>query len=1042
MKLPELGVRRPVTSIVVFVAVLVIGIYSLANLALDLMPDITFPSMSIVTTYPGASAEDVESRVTKVIENSVATVPNIDEVTSISKENVSAITLKFNWGTDLNAAANDVRDNLDMISAMLPDDANKPMIFKFSMSMIPVMFIGVQAQESYDDLWDIVDKQIVDPLKRVPGVGTAFAFGGKQRQINVILDRSRLESYNISLDQIVNLLRANNLNLPGGPLDIGHKQYQIRVPGEFNNLDQIRNLVVGATKFGVPIYLKDIARVEDGFKEETWNVRVDQRQGIMIWVQKQSGANTVEVSRAIYKKINEIQKILPPDVKMKVIMDSSVFIKRSIGQLTSTILWGGLLVFLVVLLFLQNIKGSLIVALTIPFSLIIAFIFLYLAGYTINLMSLASLAIAIGMVVDNAIVVFENIFRHRYELKREKTEAAIFGTTEIGNAIAASTLTTIAIFLPIIFIHGIIGVLFKELGWVLIIVLLASLFSALFFTPMLASLGLTENQLKKPRTKLFRIVSENVSKGFEVLARFYGGLLRWAYDHKGRTVIYGFAIFFISLGLLTFIPTEFMPQMDQGQVEGIIETPPGTPIAELTSIMKRVEDIVINEVPERQNVLVRSGASPFSGIALAMGQKEGANYGRLIIRLKPKKDRKRSDKDIAYFLGKKFRKIPGVSDVDMSQQDPFAQAFSGGKPVSVEIYGYDLSVMDSLANLILHRMQTIPGITNADISLQKGQPELWVRVDRDKAAALGLNIASIATSLRTQVFGQKATLYRRGGNEYDIYVRLRKSDRQGLQTLSRISVTSVTGKHIPLASFAKIIERRGPVELDRKNQSRVVKVQADIYGRKLGQVTADLKKQLKKIAVPPGIEIKLAGSIEQQRSSFRTLLWALLVGFLLVYLVMAAQFESFIDPFVIMFAVPFAIIGVLWALFLTGLSLNVNSMFGMVMLTGIVVNNAIVLIDYINILRGRGMALRAAILEAGRTRLRPVLMTAFTTIFGLLPMALARGEGSESWVPLAVAVIGGLLVSTLITLVYVPTIYAIVESKLKGKRTFHRLEEL
>ncbi|NOY76338.1 MAG: efflux RND transporter permease subunit [Calditrichaeota bacterium] len=1042
MKLPELGVKRPVTSIVVFVAILVVGIYSLANLALDLMPDISFPSMSIVTTYPGASAEDVESRVTKVIENSVATVPNIDEVSSVSKENVSAITLKFNWGTNLAEAANDVRDNLDMITPYLPDDANKPMIFKFSMSMIPVMFLGVQADQSYDNLWDIVDKQIVDPLKRVPGVGTAFAFGGKQRQINIILDRTRLEAYNISLDQITSLLKANNLNMPGGPIAIGRKEYQLRVPGEFKNLEQIRDLVVGATKYGIPIHLKDLAEVENGFKEETWNVRVNKKHGIMIWVQKQSGANTVEVSKAIQKKLKEIQPLLPSDVKMRIIMDSSVFINRSISQLTSTILWGGLLVFLVVLLFLQNIKGSIIVALTIPFSLIIAFLFLYLAGYTINIMSLSSLAIAIGMVVDNGIVVFENIFRHRYQLHREAEEAAIFGSSEIGNAISASTLTTIAIFLPIIFIHGIIGVLFKELGWVIIIVLLASLFAALFFTPMLASLGLKEPRLKKPKTRLFRFISDQIGAGFEWLTQTYTKLLSWAFDHKGKTILYGLLIFIVSLSLLKFIPTEFMPEMDQGQIEGIVETPAGTKLSVLEGIMKQVEGIVFKDVPERQNVLVRSGASPFSGVALAMGQKEGQNYGRLIIQLKPKKQRHRSDKEIAHFLAGRIRKIPGVSDVDFSQQDPFAQMFSGGKPVSIEIYGYNLALTDSLARLILKKMQTIPGITNAEISRQSGQPELWIQVDRAKAAALGLNMASIATAIRTQVFGSTASLYRKGGNEYDIYVRLREQDRVGLNDLSALPVMSVTGKQIPLSNFASIIEERGPVELDRKNQSRVVTVSSNIYGRKLGQVTTDLKKQLATITVPPGVEIKFAGSIEQQRKSFQTLGWALIVGFLLVYLVMAAQFESFIDPFIIMFSVPFAIIGVLWALFLTGLSLNVNSLFGMVMLTGIVVNNAIVLIDYVNILRGRGKALRTAILEAGRTRLRPVLMTAFTTIFGLLPMALSRGEGSETWVPLAVAVIGGLLVSTLITLVFVPTLYAVVESKLRGKRTFHRLEEI
>ena len=537
MNLPELGVKRPVLTIVVFFAILIVGIFSLLNLPLDLLPNMSMPSISIITNYPGASPVDVEEKVTKVIENNVATVPNIDKINSISKENVSAIAIQFNWGTNLAEAANDLRDKLDMVRDELPTGANQPIIFKFDISMIPVMFMGVEANQSYDDLTNIVDKQILDPLKRVPGVGTAFAFGGKERQINIILNRTRLESYNIPVSQIMNILKANNMNMPGGPITIGKKNYQIRVPGEFKNTDEIRNLVIGANRMGTPIYLRNIAQVKNGFKEQTWSVRVNQKRGVMIWVQKQSGANAVAVSKAVRKKLKEIQKVLPSDVKMQIVMDSSIFIKRSIGRLASTILWGGLLVFLVVLFFLRNIKGSLIVAMTIPFSLIIAFIFLYLAGYSINIISLAGLAVAIGMVVDNAIVAFENVFRHRYELHREAGEAAVFGTAEIGNAIMASTLTTIAIFLPIIFIKGIVGVMFKEMGWDIIIVLAASLFAALFFTPMLSSLLLKEARIKIPTTKVFRIISEKVGVGFDKFSLFYEKLLNWAIHHRGRTIL-------------------------------------------------------------------------------------------------------------------------------------------------------------------------------------------------------------------------------------------------------------------------------------------------------------------------------------------------------------------------------------------------------------------------------------------------------------------------------------------------------------------------
>ncbi|HDZ11250.1 MAG TPA: efflux RND transporter permease subunit, partial [Bacteroidetes bacterium] len=779
----------------------IVGIFSLLNLPLDLLPNMSMPSISIITNYPGASPVDVEEKVTKVIENNVATVPNIDKINSISKENVSAIAIQFNWGTNLAEAANDLRDKLDMVRDELQTGANQPIIFKFDISMIPVMFMGVEANQSYDDLTNIVDKQILDPLKRVPGVGTAFAFGGKERQINIILNRTRLESYNIPVSQIMNILKANNMNMPGGPITIGKKNYQIRVPGEFKNTDEIRNLVIGANRMGTPIYLRNIAQVKNGFKEQTWSVRVNQKRGVMIWVQKQSGANAVAVSKAVRKKLKEIQKVLPSDVKMQIVMDSSIFIKRSIGRLASTILWGGLLVFLVVLFFLRNIKGSLIVAMTIPFSLIIAFIFLYLAGYSINIISLAGLAVAIGMVVDNAIVAFENVFRHRYELHREAGEAAVFGTAEIGNAIMASTLTTIAIFLPIIFIKGIVGVMFKEMGWDIIIVLAASLFAALFFTPMLSSLLLKEARIKIPTTKVFRIISEKVGVGFDKFSLFYEKLLNWAIHHRGRTILYGILVFAVSLVLLNFIHKEFLPPTDQGQVQGTIETPPGTDLAVLTHIMHQAESLAVKDVPERQNIIIRSGSSPFSGIALAMGQKEGQNYGRLMMQLVPKKDRKRSDREIAHDLAEKIQKIPGVSDVDFAQQDAFAQMAGGGKPISIEIYGYNLTVTDSLAQLIKQKMEHIPGITGIEISRKKGQPELWVNVDRHKASALGLTIASISTTLRTQVFGSTATLYRKGGNEYDIYLRLKKSEREGMNNLNNIFVTSVTGKHIPLSSF-------------------------------------------------------------------------------------------------------------------------------------------------------------------------------------------------------------------------------------------------
>jgi len=1041
MKLPELGVRRPVATSVLFIGILILGMVSYLQLPIDLMPDISFPTISISTTYPGASAEDVENRVTKVIENIVSTVPNIDEVTSISKENVSVVTLKFAWGTDLGEALNDVRDKLDFARTELPDDAEKPLIFKFDMSIMPILFIGANADESYPQLYDIIERRLLDPLRRVPGVGAAFAFGGKIRQIRVDLDRDRLEALKIPVSRVVSLLKAENLSLPAGTVYAGARELMIRVPGEFRNVAEIRKVVVGMSPTGTPIYLEDVARISDSFQEETWRVRVNGKPGVLIWIQKQSDANTVEVVRAVLKKLEVLKKTLPPDIRMEIIMDASDFIKRSILNLTTTILWGALFVVIVTFLFLRNLRGSVIIALTIPVSLIVAFIFLNLAGYTINMMSLSSLAIAIGMVVDNAIVVFENIYRHRYQLGRDLSQASIFGASEVGMAITASTLTTVAIFLPIIFIKGIVGVLFKQLGLVIIFVLFSSLFCALLFTPLLS------NQILRPfipgeeeRPTRFHRLFLRTEDWFQALIRRYERILTWSLHHKAVTIGGGVLIFFASMLLFLVIKTEFLPEMDQGQVQGTIEMPVGTRMEVTDEVLRQAEKLLEKDVPETQVYLARSGTSPYAGISLAFGQEQGSNYALISARLVPKKQRKRSDRDIAHFLSEEITKIPGVKGVDFTLADPFAQAMVGGKPISVEIYGYDLATTDSIARQVAAILRDIRGTTDVEISRKVGQPELWIQIDRQKASRLGLNVATISSAVRTKMFGTAATVYRELGQEYDIWVQLEKTARTTVEDLKRLSIVTPTGQTVRLSNIATFRVTRGPLELERKDQERVVRVEAGLYGRALGEVASELRERLAQIPLPPGVEIKLAGSIEQQQSAFKTLLTALILGALLVYLVMAAQFESFVDPFVIMFSIPFAIIGVAWALLITGVSLNVNSFVGMVMLVGIVVNNAIVLVDYTNIVRERGVPLLDAVVEAGRTRFRPVLMTAFTTIFGLMPLALSRGEGSEMWVPLGVSVIGGLLVSTLITLIFVPTLYTVFEQRQKNG-IFRRIRE-
>jgi len=1029
MNLPEFGVRRPVFTMMIFVGIVLLGVVALSMLPIDLLPKMELPTMSVITFYRGASAEDIESKVTKVVEDQVSTTPNIKEVTSSSEENLSVVTMQFEWGTNLDEAANDVRQRIDMAVTFLPEDADRPMLFKMDVSMMPVLLFGVTAEQSYPDLHDLIEDQFCDPLKRIPGVAMTAIMGGLEREIQVNIDRQRLEAYHLSLSQVTGILAAENFSLPAGDLKIGRTNYIIRVPGEFQSVEEIGDVVVGSTR-GVSIYLRDIAEVKDAFKDIDHRARINGGQGLIVMVQKQSGANTVTVADRIKKALPKLEKRLPPDVKVVVAMDSSEFIVQSIHNLASTVGWALLFVVLIVFFFLREIRGSFIVAVTIPVSLIVAFAFLYAGGYTINMMSLSAIAIAIGMVVDNAIVIYENTYRHRME-GESRREASMFGAGEVGAAVMASTFTTMAIFFPILFVKGLTGIMFRELGLTIIVVLAASLFSALTLTPMLSSRFMRVPSPGEEGKGLIRRFHDFSEKWFTGLEAAYRRVLNWALNHRKTTVAVGLGVFVGSLFLFKVVGTEFMPTMDQSEVMGRVELPVGTRVEATDQVMEKIEEIMEKEVPERKVMYARCGVSEM-GMESMMGRRSDTHIITVGGRLVSKNERKRSDRDIAQALSKEISKIPGIQVIDFAQQDPMQMMSGGGvKPVSVEIYGHDIAKTDAFALEVKKIMDKIPGLTDVTISREKGKPELWVEVDRKKAASLGLNMAQIASTLRTKFYGEVATKYREGGEEYDTFVRLQRSDRQRIADLKNAFVTSPSGKQIPISSIARIVERRGPLTIERKDQERIVRVGGGLYKRSLGKVVADLKKDLAKISIPEGMDVEIGGSAEDQAESFRWLGIALAFGIILIYMVMAAQFESLLDPFVILFSIPFAIVGVIWALFITGKTFNAISFMGMVMLVGIVVNNAIVLVDYINIMRARGLALFEAILLTGSRRLRPVLMTAFTTIFALLPLALSTGEGSEMWSPLAISVIGGLLVSTLVTLIFVPVMYSIFEIRVK-----------
>lgn len=1032
MRLPEFGVRFPTTNIMIFSAVLVLGLFSLTKLPIDLMPEIEPPVISVITVYEGAGAEDVETKVTEVIENNLATVSNLDKLTSRSMEGLSVVSCRFNWGTNLDEASNDVRDKLEFAKRLLPEEIDTPIVFKFNTAMIPILFIGVNSSdEAYPQLYHLVDKQVSDNLKRIPGVGAVQMYGGRQRQININIDRGRLEAYHLSVQKIVERLAQENITLPAGDLKTGYLDYTLRVPGEFTEPEQIKDIIVASEAEKI-IYLKDVADVSDSFKEETMMVRSNGRQGMMLMVQKRSGANTVEVARRLRRELKKIERQMPQDIKFSVLMDSSEHITQSIKDLTHTVYWGGIFVVLVVFFFLRQVMPSLIIALTIPFSLIIAFIFMYFFGYTVNIMSLSSLAIAIGMVVDNAIVVVDNAYRHR-ERGQKPAEAAIYGASEVGLAVSASTFTTVVVFFPLVFLRGITGIMFKQLALMITITLLASLFTALTFSPMLCSKLLRvvpEEKFRQKQKSLYQRFYEASGKFFGYLETGYSRILQWSLNHKRATVLLALSVFVLSVMLVPKIGTEFVPEEDTGDLNIQIELPVGTRVEETDKIAREAEKIFKQDVPEAKTIFSRVGQSSGGRFGAAFGSRMGPNIVVIGAKLSRITERKRSIKEIAVSIRPKIAALAGVKKINIQAGSPFARIlFGGGKPISVEILGHDLEATEALAYKLRADIAKINGAVDITVSRELGRPELQVEVDRLKASSLGLSMAEITDTLRTYFYGKTASKFRQAGDEYDIFVRLKDSDRTSIKDIEDIPLMLTSGKAVKLSNVARIIQRTGPIEIERQNQERIIKVEANTFRRPLGQIAQDIKAVIARTEIPPGITVNLGSDVEEQAKAFRDLIVLFMLGGLLVYMVMASQFESLLDPFVIMFSVPFAFTGVAFGLFFGGVTLSIISFLGLVMLVGIVVNNAIVLVDYINILRRRGLLLPEAIATGGANRLRPVLMTTVTTLMGLLPLALSRGEGSELWRPLGISMLGGLSLSTLITLVIVPVLYAIFEER-------------
>ena len=1018
MKLPEMAVRRPVTTIMVFAAIALLGSVTFFRLNLDMLPDIEPPAVSVVTVYPGASATDVESEVTKYLEDQLSTTPNLDRMESKSKDNIAIINCIFEWGTDLDVSVNDIREKIDLAKPDLADGAENPFIFKFSSSMWPVLVATVTAKESSPDLYRIVDKQIADSLKRVPGVGAIFYEGGVERQINIHFDREALDAHHISVQQIRTVLSSENLNLPVGTVKIGKEELKIRVAGRYKDADEIANTVIGSDGDAF-IRLRDVAEVIDAHEEPTqwgWGGSVP---GMVMIIQKQSGANTVNVIKAIKECLKTLKTELPADIKIHEVFDTSDHIYSMINNLTESAAVGGILVIVVCFLFLRRFRPSLVVTLAIPFSIVVAFISLFIMQYTINIISLMSLAIAVGLVVDDSIVVLENIVRHLDEGNSPK-QASVDGASEVGMAVTASTLTIVAVFAPLLLVKGIAGIIFGQLAFIILVTIMASLFISLTLTPMAAS-RLLLLQKKRKHNPVFAW-SERVLNTIE---GGYARLLEWVLNHRKIALL---AIIFIFVGSMAIIPlvgTEFLPEVDSGEIEVVAELPEGTRGEVSAETAENILDI-FQKIPEVETSYGLAGQSK-KGLLSAIGFDEGTNLARVGARLVPKEDRKVSASEIASKIRTQITLLPEVERISVRAISAIQKLFfGGGRPISIEILGHDIEMTNEVAVRIQRIVEATPGAVDVSVSRRKPRLEVLIRLDRDKSASLGLNVALVADSLRTNYYGFDDTKFREDGDDFDIELRLKKDQRETIREIGETPITTLTGQTVKLRNIASIQKTLGPVEIDRKNRARVTKVLAGVQGRVLGDVVQDIREHIASLDLPSGISIEWGGEVEEQRKAFRDLSLLLILGIILVYMVMAGEFEDFVDPFIIMFSVPFAFVGVIWAFVFTATPLNLMSFIGLIILMGIAVKNAIVLVDYTKKLKERGMSLNEAVVTGGRTRLRPVLMTSLTTIFGMAPLALSTGEGSEVWNALGITVIGGLMVSGIVTLILVPLVYWMV----------------
>ncbi|MBT3175510.1 MAG: efflux RND transporter permease subunit [Desulfobacula sp.] len=1019
MNLPGFSVRRPIFTTMVVLIIITIGSVSLDRLRIDYLPTIELPTLDIRTNYEGASPEVMERLVTQILEEIVATVPGVEEMSSQSSEGRSSISVRFVWNTDIDTAALDVTSKIEDEINELPDNIVRPRIRKFDIGSFPVVLLGISSDLDPVELTQLIENQIRYRFARIPGVAQVDVWGGFDREVRIELDPDRIKALGLPFDKVIKAIRDANLELPAGKIEMGRFEVTLSLPSEFVDMNQIRDTII-SNQDGTLIRLSQIAEVKDTYTKLRRIIRVNGRRGIRVAIRKQANANTVEVSRQILSEIESANKAFPR-IRIVPVINQGNFIERSIANVTKSVLYGGGLAIVVLLFFLRSITSTLIISLSIPISLVATFALIYFGGFTLNLMSLGGLALGVGMMVDSSIVVLENIYRRKNEYNEHPVEGSVKGAMEVSSAIVASTLTTLVIFLPLVFVRGVSGILFQELAYVVMFSLVCSLLIALSLVPMLSARFMTtQNRNKDFESTIVGRLSKGSDRLYQKFSNQYRDFLLGVLNHRFIAVLTAVAALAGSLLLVPYIGTEFIPPSDEGEIRVTGEMELGTRLDLIDRQSRIMERIVSDSVPEAVSSVVSVGASGRRPNAMSRSQ--------INLSLTPSMERQRSNTQIAIDLRKSLDgKIPAMKIRTRAPQGQFLleRILGGNDGLTIEVIGFELFILEALARKVSEAINDIPGITDVETDKLDGIPRQEVRIDRDKIGDLGLSVSDVAKAIETAVAGSNAGEFRVDGNSYRIFVQLKDAEKRSIDEILDLTLTTASGNLVPLKSFVTTQPGIGPILIDRRNQQRQVRVVANIAGRDMGSVATEAQMRLDQIPRPVGYDLRVSGAWEEQKKSFNELMVSLVLALILVYMVLACQYESLINPLVVMVSVPFAAVGVLITLFLTETTLNLQSYIGCIMLGGIVVNNAILLVDQANRLVQKGSLVRDAVAEAGRRRLRPILMTTLTTILALVPLAMGMGEGAQAQAPLARAVIGGLTGSTLITLVLIPAVYSL-----------------